>query len=155
MGRVENIVGKGENAGYQHFLPFQQCFQKASLSRSFEVGGGGGLCGKELKSILHYADTFWCFIYRIAVWKGLIDSECNTFLSAYTKYRHLRSCCIHPSWYVGWIFVHQSLIFSVPLIKFQILRFVQIETCLRISLLHFLNKQPKILDLSNLKAFCT
>ena len=28
---VENIVGKGENAGYQHFLPFPQCFQKAFL----------------------------------------------------------------------------------------------------------------------------
>ena len=24
--RVENIVGKGENAGYQHFLLFSQCF---------------------------------------------------------------------------------------------------------------------------------
>ena len=30
--RVENIVGKGENAGYQHFLLFPQCFQKASFS---------------------------------------------------------------------------------------------------------------------------
>ena len=28
--KVENIVGKGENAGYQHFLLFPQCFQKAS-----------------------------------------------------------------------------------------------------------------------------
>ena len=26
--RVENIVGKGENAGYQHFLHFPQCFHK-------------------------------------------------------------------------------------------------------------------------------
>ena len=26
FGRVENIVGKGENAGYQHFLLFTQCF---------------------------------------------------------------------------------------------------------------------------------
>ena len=26
-----NIVGKGENAGYQHFLLFQQCFEKASV----------------------------------------------------------------------------------------------------------------------------
>ena len=26
---VENIVGKGENAGYQHFLLFPQCFQKS------------------------------------------------------------------------------------------------------------------------------
>ena len=29
--RVENTVGKGENAGYQHFLLFLQCFQKASF----------------------------------------------------------------------------------------------------------------------------
>ena len=28
--RVENIVGKGENAGYQHFLLFPQCFQTNS-----------------------------------------------------------------------------------------------------------------------------
>ena len=26
LGRVEDIVGKGENAGYQHFLLFPQCF---------------------------------------------------------------------------------------------------------------------------------
>ena len=26
FGRVENIVRKGENAGYQHFLLFSQCF---------------------------------------------------------------------------------------------------------------------------------
>ena len=32
LGRVENTVGKGENAGYQHFLLFPQCFQKASFS---------------------------------------------------------------------------------------------------------------------------
>ena len=31
--RVENTVGKGENAGYQHFLLFQQCFSKAFLFR--------------------------------------------------------------------------------------------------------------------------
>ena len=29
--RVENIVGKGENADYQHFLLFPQCFEKASF----------------------------------------------------------------------------------------------------------------------------
>ena len=26
LGRVENLVGKGENADYQHFLLFPQCF---------------------------------------------------------------------------------------------------------------------------------
>ena len=36
--RAENIVGKGEYAGYQHFLLFRQCFQKASSSRLLKVG---------------------------------------------------------------------------------------------------------------------
>ena len=31
FGRVENFVGEGENAIYQHFLLFSQCFQKASI----------------------------------------------------------------------------------------------------------------------------
>ena len=31
---VENIMGKGENAGFQHFLLFLQYFQKASFSGS-------------------------------------------------------------------------------------------------------------------------
>ena len=42
LGRVENIVEKGKNAGYQHFLLFLQCFQKHSVSGSL-------LCCKELK----------------------------------------------------------------------------------------------------------
>ena len=37
LGRVENIVGKGGNAGYQHFLCFPKCFQKASFSWSLKV----------------------------------------------------------------------------------------------------------------------
>ena len=32
--RIENIVGKGENAGYQHFLLFPLCFPKASTTGS-------------------------------------------------------------------------------------------------------------------------
>ena len=35
---VENIVGKGENAGYQHFLLFSPCCQKASFQGSLKVG---------------------------------------------------------------------------------------------------------------------
>ena len=37
FGRVGNSVGKGQNAGYQHFLLFPQCFQKASTSGSSKV----------------------------------------------------------------------------------------------------------------------
>ena len=38
MGRVENIVGKGENAGDQHVLLFQQYFQEASFPGLLKVG---------------------------------------------------------------------------------------------------------------------
>ena len=44
MGLVENFVEKEENAAYQHFLLFPQCFQEISFSGSFR----NGLCGKEL-----------------------------------------------------------------------------------------------------------
>ena len=36
LGRVENIVGRGENTGYQYFLLFPQCFQRASFSGSLK-----------------------------------------------------------------------------------------------------------------------
>ena len=34
LDKKENIVGKEENAGYQHFLLFLQCFQKVLFSGS-------------------------------------------------------------------------------------------------------------------------
>ena len=41
IDRVENTVGKGENAGYQYFLLFLQCFPKPSSL-------GSELCGREI-----------------------------------------------------------------------------------------------------------
>ena len=38
FNKVENIVGKGKNAGYQHFLLFPQFFQEAYFSGSLNVG---------------------------------------------------------------------------------------------------------------------
>ena len=35
--KIENIAGKAENAGYQHFLLFPQCFQKAFSSSASKV----------------------------------------------------------------------------------------------------------------------
>ena len=35
---MENIVGKGENAGYQHFLLFPLCFLMLSVSGSLKLG---------------------------------------------------------------------------------------------------------------------
>ena len=42
--KIGKTVGKGENAGYQHFLLFLQCFPKPSSLGSLKVG----LCGEEL-----------------------------------------------------------------------------------------------------------
>ena len=36
--RVENIMGKGENAGYLHFLLFLLCFPEHSSLRLLKVG---------------------------------------------------------------------------------------------------------------------
>ena len=41
--RIENILGKGENAGIQHFLLFPKCFQKASSPGLYQ---NTGLFGK-------------------------------------------------------------------------------------------------------------
>ena len=38
LERIKNIVGKGENAGYNQFLLFTQCFRMASFSGSLKVG---------------------------------------------------------------------------------------------------------------------
>ena len=37
LDSVEHIVGKGDNAGCQHFLLFPQCFQKVSSSGMLKV----------------------------------------------------------------------------------------------------------------------
>ena len=37
LGIVETFLGKGENAGYQHFLLFPKCFQKPPSSGSLKV----------------------------------------------------------------------------------------------------------------------
>ena len=34
FGRIENIVGKGENARYHHFLLFPQCFLQSIVHQS-------------------------------------------------------------------------------------------------------------------------
>ena len=49
--RIENIVGKEENAGYQHFLLFPRCFQKAFLPPVLQKSS---LCGKGLSFVKYF-----------------------------------------------------------------------------------------------------
>ena len=37
LDKTENIVGKEENAGYQHFLLFPQCFPKGFFFRVVKI----------------------------------------------------------------------------------------------------------------------
>ena len=55
LDRIENILGKRENAGYQHFLIFPLCFQMAFCP-------GSGLCGKELNKVRNHVTTTPYFI---------------------------------------------------------------------------------------------
>ena len=60
-GRIENIVGKGENAGYQHFLLFPHFFfffQKASDTKSLKVGIFGKELRKRIRKLTHFAEKY-------------------------------------------------------------------------------------------------
>ena len=73
LGRVENNAGKGENAGYQHFLLFPQCFQKASFSGSLKSGS----CCKRLNKI-DIKDQYLCNIFLGIIYRDwLIDRLIN------------------------------------------------------------------------------
>ena len=58
--RVENNVEKRENAGYQHFLLFPQCFQKLFVSGSLKLGIVW-LRVKGLWITLQQSDPYGCF----------------------------------------------------------------------------------------------
>ena len=45
LGRIENIVRKGENAGYQHFLLSPECFPKPYVLGLLKAGI---MCGGEI-----------------------------------------------------------------------------------------------------------
>ena len=55
---VENIVGKGENAGYQHFLLLPQCFQNPSSSWSLKRMTKDERCNNRIQLINVQTDTF-------------------------------------------------------------------------------------------------
>ena len=60
--RVENIVEKGVNASFQHFLLFPQCFQKASFSGSWKPG----IVWERVKVVLgkYLCKYHWCWLFE-------------------------------------------------------------------------------------------
>ena len=63
LGRVENIVEKGENAGYQHFLLFPQCFQKFLSFTEVSGLSDSGLTVFCLSAVYVYVCS--CMIYLV------------------------------------------------------------------------------------------
>ena len=53
--RIVNIVGKGENADYQHFSPFPTMFSKGFLPRV--VKSGDCVVKSHITSILSFANS--------------------------------------------------------------------------------------------------
>ena len=62
---VENNAGKGENAAYQHFLHFLQCFQKASFS---------GVV-KSWDYVVKSSCSFWTNTEKLLQYKSLVLSS--------------------------------------------------------------------------------
>ena len=79
---VENIVGKGENAGYQHFLLFPQCFQKACLEGRQKVSlcGNGLIALNKIQNLLILPLSKQVLIFMCLQYKSLKNTvEKGTF----------------------------------------------------------------------------
>ena len=75
LWRIRNTVGKGENAGYQHFLLFPQCFQKASqlgVVKSWDC-----VVRAFLKLLVQF---WWNFTVMFLPWSSSEFVERNWFL---------------------------------------------------------------------------
>ena len=81
----ENIVGKGENAGYQHFLLYPQCFQKTSYS---------GLCSEEL-NIGVFLLTFRTSEFLLHMFAS---GPCNNTVQIYTSVSKIPSDLAQALW---------------------------------------------------------
>ena len=89
LQREENIVGKGENAGYQHFLLSPQSFQKAFSSRSLKLQIDGSLfplpIAKFYKSLtlskLTIFSKFVFLLHRLSTHNPLRQEQSVDFLT--------------------------------------------------------------------------
>ena len=104
--RVENNVGKGENAGHQHFLLFPRDFQITFYSGSLKVG------------------IVWCRVKaaKILIHIHGLTFKSNTIVSACTMYRHLQQYCSHTSmWLFGRKTVFVLIVFRSRMVAFEML----------------------------------
>ena len=83
--KVENIVGKGENADYHNFLLFPQCFQKPSF-----IGlENQELCGKGVMAMVKSLQSVTCLCVS---WlsQTSTDTTCLSKGTGYFSHMHQR-----------------------------------------------------------------
>ena len=81
LGRVKNIVGKGENAGYQHFPLFTNFFQNVSFSRSLKV-----VIVSERVNIEYYDSVCFLSVVFTSTWFGKFDISRDRRSSEMSKF---------------------------------------------------------------------
>ena len=82
FNRMEDNLEKDENAGYQQFRLFPQCFQKVSSPGSFKV------------SIVRKGVNM---LFTNILGLDKLIGECNTIQSVDTIHRYLKQYCTHLS----------------------------------------------------------
>ena len=64
--RIENIVGKGEFGGYQHFFPFPQCFFTAPVLELLEAASESVFTNHSQKHSLSFSPRFSRFVCNVS-----------------------------------------------------------------------------------------
>ena len=81
LGKVENILGKGENAGYHHFHLFPKCFQKSPSSGSLKVGIVWKRVKQHLAYLSHSGTTFSSVLWLIRRSSFQLTNAISLYLS--------------------------------------------------------------------------
>ena len=89
----ESTVGKAEMLVTSNFSFFPKCFLPGwrTFCNFHQISNG------RLQSLSVWESLKFAVWERVNVRKNMTMGECNTILSAYTKYRHLGLCCTHSS----------------------------------------------------------
>ena len=91
LGGVENILGKGENAGYQHFLLFQKKFSKCPFLKGRLKSG---LCSKGLNGKL-----FVLFAIRVQDTLSIYSRNISRLSQRFCKFENNTTCDWLTVWY--------------------------------------------------------
>ena len=80
LGKIENIAGKEENAGYQHFLLFIRPSKTGCIMGSPVAGGRTGVRAGGRRPVLcpeHISKTTLARVMKFHGWIDLIQGECS------------------------------------------------------------------------------